>query len=169
MIFWRNSLVIHSSTASEALYEEVCRHFLATVSPDATVREAVPLSIGKYTKNGSFLDKPSSWLLCIYIYIIICIIYYYIYIYVLYLTIVINIYHYDHYVIFPFDPRTILLVEQPRISQAELQLQLGDVGFTASSGRITSFGWARVARVQLQVRHSNWFEPKHELKMAKTC
>lgn len=60
------------SEAGWALYEEVCRHFLATVSPDATVREA------------------------------------------------------------------------------ELQLQLGDVGFTASSGRITSFGWARVARVQLQ-------------------
>ena len=80
MIFWRNSLVIHSSTASEALYEEVCRHFLATVSPDATVREAVPLSIGKYTKNGSFLDTQLMTVVYIYIYIIIYIIYYYIYI-----------------------------------------------------------------------------------------
>ncbi|CAK8990534.1 DNA topoisomerase 3-beta-1 (DNA topoisomerase III beta-1) [Durusdinium trenchii] len=60
------------SDAHWALYEEVCRHFLATVSPDATLREA------------------------------------------------------------------------------EVQLQLGDVAFSATSGRMTSFGWARVARVQLQ-------------------
>ena len=204
MICWRNSLVLHRwSTASEALYEEVCRHFLATVSPDATVREAVAPAVAVHwkirTKNGSFLDKPSSWLLCIYIYIlyniyylllyiyyliykilyiylsllllllyyiilyyiilllyyyiilyyiisyhiilyiyyyyyyyywyiiiiiitiniitiiiIVIIIIYYYYYYVLYLTIniVINIYHYDH-VIFPFDPRTILLVGSP--------------------------------------------------------
>jgi len=60
------------SEAGWALYEMVCRHFLATVSPDAKVQEA------------------------------------------------------------------------------ELHLQLGDVAFTASSARITSFGWARVSRVPLQ-------------------
>ena len=60
------------SEAHWALYEEVCRHFLATVSPDATVREAA------------------------------------------------------------------------------VSLQINGVAFSASSRRITSRGWARVARVQLQ-------------------
>ena len=60
----------------------------------------------------------------------------------LYLTRIIDIYP---SVIFPLYYPT-----RRSPSQAEVQLQLGDVGLTASSGRITSFGWARVARVQLQ-------------------
>ena len=43
----------------------------------------------------------------------------------------------------------------PSICEAELHLQLGDVAFTASSARITSFGWARVSRVPLQ-DNKNW-------------
>lgn len=34
---WRYNF--HLLSCTQALYEEVCRHFLATVSPDATVRE----------------------------------------------------------------------------------------------------------------------------------